>query len=46
MVDRQRRRVVPGFIDNHVDMLGGGGSNGTQTSGPEVVLTEFTLGAD
>ncbi len=42
-VDCQHRRVVPGFIDSHVHMLGGGGSNGAQTRGPEVMLTEFTL---
>jgi beta-aspartyl-dipeptidase (metallo-type) len=42
-VDCAGRRTIPGFVDSHVHFLGGGGSNGAQTRGPELKLTEFTL---
>ncbi len=42
-VDCQGKVVAPGFIDSHVHILGGGGSNGPITRGPELKLTEFTL---
>ncbi|WP_029585026.1 beta-aspartyl-peptidase [Bradyrhizobium sp. URHD0069] len=41
-VDCQGKAVAPGFIDSHVHILGGGGSNGPITRGPELNLTEFT----
>lgn len=36
--------VVPGFIDQHVHLLGGGGEDGFATRTPEVVLSDITLG--
>ncbi len=41
-IDCQGKIVAPGFIDSHVHILGGGGSNGPITRGPELNLTEFT----
>ncbi|MEG1726791.1 MAG: beta-aspartyl-peptidase [Acidaminococcaceae bacterium] len=36
--------VVPGFIDQHVHLIGGGGEGSFHTRTPEVVLTDLTLG--
>lgn len=41
-IDCGGRAVGPGFVDSHVHILGGGGSNGPITRGPELTLTEFT----
>lgn len=42
-VDCADKIVAPGFVDSHVHILGGGGSNGPITRGPELMLTDFTL---
>lgn len=34
--------MIPGLIDNHVHILGGGGEGGFATRTPEAVLTDFT----
>lgn len=34
--------MVPGFIDSHTHMQGGGGEGGYKTRTPEAVLTDFT----
>ncbi|MEN6564817.1 MAG: beta-aspartyl-peptidase [Veillonellales bacterium] len=34
--------VVPGFIDQHVHLIGGGGEGGFSTRTPEVMLSELT----
>ncbi|MDY0093622.1 MAG: beta-aspartyl-peptidase [Candidatus Vecturithrix sp.] len=34
--------VVPGFIDSHVHILGGGGEGGFATRTPEITLTDIT----
>ncbi|OQX84334.1 beta-aspartyl-peptidase [candidate division KSB1 bacterium 4484_87] len=34
--------LTPGFIDNHVHILGGGGEGGFKTRTPEIVLTDTT----
>ncbi|HEX6990142.1 MAG TPA: beta-aspartyl-peptidase [Bacillota bacterium] len=41
-IDCGEAPVVPGFIDSHVHILGGGGSNGPHTRGPELQLSDFT----
>jgi beta-aspartyl-dipeptidase (metallo-type) len=38
------RRVVPGLIDAHVHLTGGGGEAGYETRVPPVPLSRFTLG--
>lgn len=38
VVDLQGRYVVPGFIDQHVHLIGGGGEGGFTTRTPEVTL--------
>ncbi len=35
---------VPGFVDNHVHIIGGGGEGSFATRTPEVTLTDLTLG--
>jgi beta-aspartyl-dipeptidase (metallo-type) len=34
--------VVPGFIDQHVHLIGGGGEGGFATRTPEVMLSQLT----
>lgn len=43
-IDCAGKVLAPGFIDSHVHILGGGGSNGPITRGPELMLTDFTRG--
>lgn len=43
-VDLAGRRVIPGLIDAHVHLTGGGGEAGFETRVPPVPLTRFTLG--
>ncbi|MEO8636785.1 MAG: beta-aspartyl-peptidase [Gemmatimonadales bacterium] len=38
------RRVIPGLIDGHVHLTGGGGEAGYETRVPPVALTRYTLG--
>lgn len=35
--------IVPGFIDQHVHLIGGGGEGGFATRTPEVVLSRITM---
>ena len=44
VVDGRGRRCVPGLIDGHVHVTGGGGEAGPQTKVPPVPLSQFTLG--
>ena len=38
------RRVIPGLIDGHVHLTGGGGEAGPHTRVPPVALSRLTLG--
>ncbi len=42
-IDLQGRRVMPGFIDGHAHITGGGGEAGAHTRVPPVPLSRFTL---
>lgn len=40
--DADGRAVTPGFVDNHVHVLGGGGGLGYHSRAPELQLSQFT----
>lgn len=42
VIDVTGNYVVPGFIDQHVHLIGGGGEGGFATRTPEVVLSQVT----
>jgi beta-aspartyl-dipeptidase (metallo-type) len=42
--DLEGRRVIPGLIDGHVHLTGGGGEAGPQTRVPPVALSRLTRG--
>jgi beta-aspartyl-dipeptidase (metallo-type) len=42
--DLDGRRVIPGFIDGHVHLTGGGGEAGPHTRVPPLVLSRLTAG--
>ena len=44
VIDAAGKKVVPGFIDSHVHLLGGGGEGGFKTRTPEIMLTDITKG--
>lgn len=41
VIDAQGKNVVPGFIDQHVHMIGGGGEAGFASRTPEVMLSSI-----
>lgn len=41
-IDGSGKLVVPGFIDSHVHLAGGGGEGGYHTRTPEIQLTDIT----
>ena len=43
-LDARGRLLLPGFIDAHVHLLGGGGEAGPASRIPELVLSDLTLG--
>lgn len=43
-IDAEGKLVVPGFIDSHVHILGGGGEGGYHTRTPEIQLTDIASG--
>lgn len=42
-IDASGKLAVPGFVDSHVHLLGGGGEGGYHTRTPEIMLTDLTL---
>lgn len=44
VTDLEGRRVIPGLIDPHVHITGGGGEAGAHTKVPPLALSRFTLG--
>lgn len=42
VVDAEGRRVIPGLVDPHVHVTGGGGEAGAATKVPEVPISRFT----
>ena len=44
MIDGRGRFLVPGFIDGHVHILGGGGEGGYASRTPEIMLSDITTG--
>ena len=42
IIDGVDKILVPGFIDSHVHLLGGGGEGGFKTRTPEITLTDIT----
>lgn len=42
VIDAGGYKVVPGFIDQHVHLTGGGGEGGPVTRTPEIMLSELT----
>ncbi len=43
-IDVQKANVVPGFVDGHVHLIGGGGEGGFATRTPEVMLGGLVRG--
>lgn len=44
VIDGSGQLLVPGFIDSHVHILGGGGEGSFKTRTPEIMLTDITKG--
>jgi len=42
VVDLEGRRVVPGFVDGHAHLTGGGGESGFRSRVPPVAVSRFT----
>jgi len=44
LIDAKGKFLVPGFIDSHVHIIGGGGEGGFATRTPEIMLSDITRG--
>jgi len=44
VIDAEGKFLLPGFIDSHVHILGGGGEGGFKTRTPEIQLSQIILG--
>lgn len=42
VIDAEGKYIVPGFIDGHVHIIGGGGEGGFNTRTPEIYLSDLT----
>lgn len=42
VVDASEKIIIPGFIDSHVHILGGGGEGGPTTRAPEITIEDIT----
>ena len=42
VIEGDGRKLIPGLIDMHIHMLGGGGEGGPATRTPEITLSEIT----
>lgn len=42
ILDAQKRKLVPGYVDQHVHIIGGGGESGPYSRTPEINLSELT----
>jgi beta-aspartyl-dipeptidase (metallo-type) len=42
VINADGKKIVPGFIDSHVHLIGGGGEGGFRTRTPEIQLTQAT----
>lgn len=42
IIDAQGQILIPGFVDGHVHLIGGGGEGGYHTRTPEVLLSHLT----
>ncbi len=41
-LDADGRKAVPGYVDQHVHIIGGGGESGPYSRTPEIFLSELT----
>lgn len=41
IIDGTKKKLVPGFIDSHVHICGGGGEGGFETRTPEIMLSQI-----
>jgi beta-aspartyl-dipeptidase (metallo-type) len=44
LIDARGKLLIPGFIDSHVHIIGGGGEGGFTTRTPEIMLSDITSG--
>ena len=44
VINAKRKKLLPGFIDSHVHIAGGGGEGGYKTRTPEIQLSEIIEG--
>ncbi|KRQ85832.1 Isoaspartyl dipeptidase [Caloramator mitchellensis] len=44
VIDGKGKKALPGFIDSHVHITGGGGEGGYKTRTPEIVLSDIIKG--